>query len=88
MIHELHGVCPDWANDHYYALKVPSADMDCSMLEPVDDNSDEYPDRADVVGACEACVAADCLKGTIFTNVYYFVLQTLPSYFFCPHVHL
>ena len=32
---------------------IPNADFDCSLLNPVDGNSATYPDRADVVSACE-----------------------------------
>ena len=56
-------MCEDWGADHYYALAIPTDNFDCSLLEPVDDNSDVFADRADVVGACEACVEADCLNG-------------------------
>ena len=61
-IHDDHNVCEDWGKDHYFALALPKADFDCATLNPVHDNSETYAARADVVGACEACLASDCLK--------------------------
>jgi len=60
-IHDAHGVCPMWGPDHY-TIAMPTADFDCTLLEPVDDNSDEYPERANVVGACQRCVRSNCLE--------------------------
>ena len=61
-IHDQYEVCENWGMDHYSALQFPKADFDCETLNPVDDNSEEFEHRMDVVGACTACVQSDCLN--------------------------
>merc|ERR1739848_779073 len=50
--HDEHEVCPYWGQDHYDALRFADSDFDCDQLKPIQDNSDKYPGRKDVLGKC------------------------------------
>ena len=68
--------------DHYSALQFPKADFDCETLNPVDDNSEEFEHRMDVVGACTACVQSDCLNVDGIILIFFFMKHYFSNLFF------
>jgi hypothetical protein len=64
IIFDEHRVCPSLKRETYSLMAMPFDNFDCVALEPVEDNSKLYPDRANIVKTCEACVQNDCTGKT------------------------
>lgn len=59
-----HNVCLDLAYNASLLLMSPYDSFDCSLLDPVEDNSDVFPERANVMARCKSCVQDDCTGKT------------------------